>query len=144
MDFILYKEQISTLSYGKRLNNAIYVYLESLLFENNKLSLFVEQVKSKIEVSPEYNVIKFILSEFRISFLEYSDFFKEPHPQLKSSITINLATGKIRNYNYSKSDNPPILHRKETLLEHRHPSILKFKALTEAEENEGLCIKTQG
>ena len=138
MDFTLYKEKILILSYGKRLNNAFYVYLECLLSENNKLSSFVEQVKTKIEVPPEYNVIKFILSEFRISFLEYSDFFNKPHPQLKSSITINLATGKIRNYNYTKSDNPPILHRKETFLEPSHPSILKFKALTEAEEYEGL------
>ena len=120
MDFTLYKKQISALSFGKRLNNAIYVYLESLLSEINKLSLFVEQVRARVEVSPEYNVIKFILSELRISFLEYSDFFKEPHPQLKSSISVNLATGKIRNYNYSKSDNPPNLHRKETLLTPKH------------------------
>jgi DNA phosphorothioation-associated putative methyltransferase len=136
MNFILYKEQISALSFGKRLNNALYLHLGRLLSENNKLSVFVEDLRERAEVSPEYNVIKFILSEFRISFLEYSDFFKEPHPQLKSSITINLATGKIRNYNYLKSDNPPILHRKETLLEPSHPLITKFKA--EAEECEGL------
>ena len=137
MNFTLYKQQISALLFGKRLNNALYLHLESLL-SNNKLSVFVEEIRERVEVSPEYSVIKFILSEFRISFLEYPDFFKEPHPQLKSSITINLATGKIRNYNYSKSDNPPILHRKETLLEPNHPLIPKFKALTEAEECEGL------
>ena len=138
MNFTLYKEQISALLFGKRLNNALYLHLYSLLSENNMLSVFVEEIRERVEVSPEYSVIKFILSEFRISFLEYPDFFKEPHPQLKSSITINLATGKIRNYNYSKSDNPPILHRKETLLEPNHPLIPKFKALTEAEECEGL------
>lgn len=138
INFSTYKEFLSDLPFGKRLNNTIYIYLDSLALSIEAISYFVNQVKAKANISSEYNVIKFFLTEFKLSFLAYPQFFESPHPELQSSITINLATGKITKHDYRKSLNPPILHRKETLLEYDHPLIKTFETLTQAEEKEGL------
>ena len=45
-------------------------------------------------------------------------------------------------WDYSASDNPPILHRKETFLPADHPLREKFARLTEQEERHGLLDDT--
>ncbi|GKT09170.1 DNA phosphorothioation-associated putative methyltransferase [Desulforhabdus sp. TSK] len=129
---------VSELPFGKRINKSLYVFAESLPSRSEKLLGLVEQIKRQFEVGPEFNVIKFSLWEFRISFLSYPNFFEQPHPELQSSITINLATGRIRVHHYQYSDNPPILHRKEALLGCAHPYADEFKSLTDEEEAQGL------
>jgi DNA phosphorothioation-associated putative methyltransferase len=102
------------------------------------LYALVENTGKSANITDNFEVIKFSLSQFRISFLSYPDFFQNPHPVLQSSVTVDLATGKIKRYDYSLSVNPPILHRKETLLGPNHPLIPKFQTLSKAEEAEGL------
>ncbi|MFC1866812.1 DNA phosphorothioation-associated putative methyltransferase [Thermodesulfobacteriota bacterium] len=143
MDYVRYKKILSEFTTGKKLNDALYVYDHNLYSLSQELGNFVDNIKEKINLNTEYNVLKFTLSQFRISFLLYPTFFEMPHPRLQSSISVNLATGKTREYDYSRSDNPPILHRKETLLEPNHPQIPIFEALTEAEEAEGLYENTK-
>ena len=41
-------------------------------------------------------------------------------------------------YDYRKSDNPPVLHRKESFLAPTHPLFAKFQRLTQQEERHGL------
>jgi hypothetical protein len=74
----------------------------------------------------------------RSSFLSYPAFFGDPHPELSQSLTVRLATAKVWRHDYSKSHNPPILHRKETFLPPHHPSNEKFQSLTQSEEAAGL------
>jgi len=143
LNFKSYKNYLSKLSFGKRVNDSIYVYKESLNKETLDLSLFVELVIKQMNISNDFNVIKFFKSQFKISFLNYPDFIDIPHPVLQKSKTVNLSTGKINKFDYSKSKNPPILHRKETLLIPGHPLIRKFASLTKAEENEGLYKNTK-
>jgi len=143
MDYDLYRQNLSELNFGKKVNNNLYIHIESLSKHNHQLFNFVENIRNSVKDTQDFNVLKFAVSQFRISFLSYLSFFETPHPTLQFSSTINLATGKIRRFNYSKSDNPPILHRKETLLEPEHRLIPKFKALTEAEEAEGLYENTK-
>ncbi len=138
MKFEIYKNLIHDLPMGKRLPDALYVHARGLSEAAPELWRFVSDVALKADVSNEYNVFKLSLSQFRISFLFYPDFMENPHPVLRSSVIVNLATGKIRKFDYSGSDNPPILHRKETLLQPGHPLIPKFEALTRAEEKAGL------
>jgi len=143
MNYQVYKKKILDLPLGKRLKNAVYIFEDALSHCDQELFDFVKEIRQKTNIILEHKILKFNIFEFRISFLAYPNFFKLPHPVLQSSITVNLATGKIRRFNYSKSDNPPILHRKETLLEPEHRLIPKFKALTEAEEAEGLYENTK-
>jgi DNA phosphorothioation-associated putative methyltransferase len=83
------------------------------------------------------------LLEPKISLLCYPEFFESPHPELHHSITVDLVKGKARKHDYQDSVNPPILHRKETLLPPEHPLIGKFQRLTEAEEAEGLYTNSR-
>lgn len=59
-------------------------------------------------------ILKFAHSTPQISFLHYPTLYDECHPHLSESVTLNLNTGKITTCTY-KSDNPPILHRAETM-----------------------------
>jgi DNA phosphorothioation-associated putative methyltransferase len=138
-----YKRCVSELPFGKRVNRFLYVVGENLSFHSEELSGIVEKIKRQFKIGSEFNVIKFSPWDFRISFLSYPGFFDQPHPELQSSITISLATGQSRTHNYQCSDNPPILHRKETLLGSVHPLVDKFKALTAVEESEGLYNDTK-
>jgi DNA phosphorothioation-associated putative methyltransferase len=138
MDHQRFIKWIRELPFGKRLSSAVYVYAESLASDGCELHDFVEQIRGRLAIKPEFNLIKFYLSEFKLSFLSYPDFLHEPHPELKESLTVDLASGKVRRHDYSSSHNPPILHRKETMLEPDHPMKGTFLLLTEAEEAEGL------
>lgn len=134
---------VSALPFGKRVNKFIYVLAECLKSHSEELASFVEKIKFQFKIVSEYNVIKFSTEDFRISLLSYPEFFDHPHPALHSSVTINLATTRIKTHNYQDSDNPPILHRKEAFLNPVHPLINDYAALTRVEEAEGLYINTK-
>ena len=142
MVYSVYKKELSKLQFGKRVNNNLYVHIHSISTAAPQLYTLVENTGKSANITDNFEVIKFSLSQFRISFLSYPDFLENPHPVLQSSVTVDLATGKIKRYDYSVSVNPPILHRKETLLEPNHPLIPKFQTLTKAEEAEGLFENT--
>jgi hypothetical protein len=86
----------------------------------------------------QYNVVK--LSEINpsITFLDYRGFFEEAFPVLANHWTVYPEGGTFRHRNYETSLNPPILHRKELLLEKDHPQQNEFQALTAAAEQIGL------
>lgn len=133
-----YAQLVSELPFGKEIAHVVYVHAESLKNSQNELSAFVDRVRKQAAAGPDFNVIKFAPTAHRISFLAYPSFFDEPHPSLHASITVDFMTGKVRRHDYRNSDNPPILHRKETLLEDSHPLAALWRELTEAEEREGL------
>ena len=103
-----YKERVLSLSYGKKFNNVIYVHVDFLKSDDPILDSFITKIVQAAPISHNYNVTKFLLTEFRISFLHYPNFFKVPHPELKTAVTINLSTGKIRSFDYSSSENGSI------------------------------------
>lgn len=138
MDFLTYSQEIACLPYGKHLPTAVYLHIEGLLAQGNDLSRLVETLSRRLGAGETYHLVKFHLNEFKLSFLSYPDFFDDPHPLLSQSLTVHLATGKVRRHDYSKSHNPPILHRKETFLPPNHPSSETFRSLTQSEEAAGL------
>lgn len=138
MDFPTYLQAIERLQFGKRLPGSVYIHVEALSVLSNDLSRFVEELRSRLGAGEAFNLIKFHLGEFKLSFLSYPDFYDNPHPELCESLTAHLATGRVRRHDYSKSHNPPILHRKETFLAPDHPLADIYSALTQAEEAEGL------
>jgi DNA phosphorothioation-associated putative methyltransferase len=143
MTFTSLKNHIRYLPCGKKLNHSVYIIEESLQIVDKQIHKFVADLKTRIDAGAEYNVIKFFTNEFKISWLSYPDFFTDPHPSLKKSLTLNVATGKIRKFNYDKSLNPPILHRKEVFLHPGHPQIESFSELTKQEESYGLYENTR-
>ena len=76
--------------------------------------------------------------EFKISLLDYPGFYTDAFPSLSCSHSIDLRKLTIKKTQYKNSKNPPILHRKETLLDSNNPKIPEYRKLTEQAESEGL------
>ena len=76
------------------------------------------------------NVIKLHRPSGRVSHLVYPDFKADPHPALLRSIKLSLRTREFDCFDYARSTNPPILHRKETFLPTGHALVARFARLT--------------
>lgn len=131
-----YCAAVARLPFGKKLPEALYVYLIDGDLPEPLRSLVVS-LRQRLQLTDAFNVVKFS-TDFAVSFLEYRDFFKDPHPALAKAIRVNLAAGKVKELQYDIRVNPPILHRKETLLPLDHPDRPRFAQLTQQEEDAGL------
>jgi hypothetical protein len=138
-----YRLALDAFPFGKRLPGAVYLIdpgddarIPSLL------RITVAELRKRLDIGPEFNLLKFHTASPKISFLAYPDFEKDPHPALKESVLVDLVTGKTRRDDYRTRANPPILHRKETFLPPEHPLHAKFAKLTRQEETAGLLEDT--
>ena len=85
-----------------------------------------------------YNVLKFHESNQRLTFLSYPDFFEEAFPVLHSFLLVDMSAQVVRYRDLKDSPNPPLLHRKELMLDSNHPKAEEFSALTSLAEEIGL------
>ena len=122
---------------GKVVGGAVYAHKSAI---HALGAPFVEKSEiacSIVETSIEWNVIKFDHKDpSKLSLLLYEDFTKSEFPALLSSFQVDLANKKYQSRIHSKS-NPPILHRKELLLDPSNPKIEEFLALTRSLEEQG-------
>jgi hypothetical protein len=86
----------------------------------------------------EYNVARFETFTGRVALLNYPKFFEDAFPALLESWRVDLSSGQVSYRTYEDSFNPPVLHRKELLLQEGHPRRPEFAALTRAAEAIGL------
>jgi DNA phosphorothioation-associated putative methyltransferase len=144
MDFAEYKKLVGQLKVGKKLPDAIYLHESAMAVVPHDLHAYLFRTIEKIALtSTPWNIVKFFRKDFKISLLHYPSFFEDSYPALHTSYTIDLQKSTVRSSSYEKSENPPILHRKETFLESTHPSTLVFKEITEEGENAGLYENTR-
>ena len=78
----------------------------------------------------------------RVSFLEYIDFWIDPHPRLYKS-TLFYEDGTYKIIDYADSENPFILHRKELMIDRANPNWGPWATLTVMEKGEGLYDDTR-
>lgn len=123
---------------GKQTPAAIYVHESALDTLPPLLRLYEGCARRYIGRIEEANIIKLHTREPMVSYLSYPEFESDPHPALAESLTVHLQTFKLRERDYRSSENPPILHRKETFLTSDHPLHGKFSRLTRQEEAKGL------
>ena len=83
-------------------------------------------------------LVKFGTDKPQVSYLFYLNFDRDPHPKLQKSIVVNLETQQISERQYDNSENPPILHRKETFVTPDYPLYREFAQLTQEEVALGL------
>jgi len=83
-------------------------------------------------------VVKLHRFSGKVSYLAYPDFEADPHPALVRSVKLSLRTLELNCFDYSESENPPVLHRKEAFVGPDHPLREKFARLTRQEERHGL------
>ena len=71
-----------------------------------------------------------------------SRFDRDAHPALDGSLVVPLSTFHIKYRDYTDSDNPPILHRKEEFVSADYPLRSRFASLTRQEKAKRLYATT--
>lgn len=126
---------------GKLLPTALYVHVSALSSLAPLLQSYERRARSAIALFSA-NIVKFSTDKPKISYLFYPDFDSDPHPALRSSSVVDVQTLTVSYRDYQSSDNPPILHRKETFVTPDYPLYAQFAALTRQEEALGLLDKS--
>ena len=127
---------------GKITPTALYVHESAISELAPLLRAYEGCARSYVGMVEGANLVKLHRKEPKISYLSYPEFDKDPHPALTKSLTVNLQTFKIRQMRFTKSSNPPILHRKELFVPESHDAHKKFSRLTRSEERAGLYETT--
>jgi DNA phosphorothioation-associated putative methyltransferase len=137
-------------SIGKLLPAAFYIHhsainlLDPLLREYEVLAREIASSKQNTNFLKEKaTLIKYSFDRPTISYLYYPNFDREPHPELHGSTIVNLVNTEVSDRYYSESNNPPLLHRKETFVAPDYPNYEKFKHLTEMEAVLGLLADSR-
>lgn len=123
---------------GKQTPSALYVHKTALGQLPPVLQVYegcARTLSGRVEVA---NLIKLSVAEPQISYLSYPQFDRCAHPTLVSSVTVNLRRLAVDWRDYSGSDNPPLLHRKEEFVAEDYPRRASFAKLTAAEQRAGL------
>ncbi|HLY76003.1 MAG TPA: DNA phosphorothioation-associated putative methyltransferase [Planctomycetota bacterium] len=128
---------------GKLLPDDLYVHLSAVDRLDSVLRVYVGCARAVLGEVEDANIVKIHRHTGKVSYLAYPKFEKDPHPALAKAVKINLRTREVWVRDYSASDNPPILHRKETFVPPEHPLRPKFEELTRKEEAAGLLDTTQ-
>jgi DNA phosphorothioation-associated putative methyltransferase len=118
---------------GKKLPDSLYVHrtAESQLSPLLRLMILAaRQIVGEID----YDLVKIAYDGKKLSFLAYQDFENTPHPTLTYSLRVYLPKATYDLRNYTESQNPPILHRKETFLDSLHPRFAEYAQLSAREE----------
>lgn len=123
---------------GKRTHDAMYIHESALVNLSPILRIYEGCARSYIGNVEGANIIKLHRLKPKVSYLSYPDFDRKAHPGLRGALVVPLKSFDVKFYDYSKSDNPPILHRKEEFVPSTYPHKVKFEKLTKQEERWGL------
>jgi DNA phosphorothioation-associated putative methyltransferase len=129
---------------GKLLPDAFYIHILALHSLDPLLQEYEHRARSVTPKAQAATLVKFSTNKPKISYLFYPDFDTDPHPALQASIQVDLETLEVNYRDYSTSENPPILHRKETFVTPEYPLYEQFAALTRAQEAVGLLDNSRG
>ncbi len=144
LDFQQFKALVKQVKMGKHLPEAIYFHESTMGSLPRALQSVIYNVVEALKIEDsEWNLVKVYKRDFKLSFLHYPDFEHYAYPPLHQSITVDLQRLTHRKANYSKSENPPILHRKETFVSDSHPQADEYKAITTEGEAAGLFENTR-
>ena len=139
MDYPEYRELTKRIPIGKKLPDSIYLHESCFGQIPEKLAVLALETIDQYKIrDSSWNIIKFFTRDFKIAYLKYPGFEKDSYPQLKQSQLVDLQKQSLRKSDYSKSDNPPILHRKEIFVSKDYPLRKQFEDITAEGEAIGL------
>jgi DNA phosphorothioation-associated putative methyltransferase len=136
----LIHQQCKESAVGKKLPDSLYVHKSAEAQLPPLLRLMILAAR-QIVGDLDYDLIKIALDGKKLSFLRYPDFEHLPHPTLAYSVRVYLPTASYGIKNYGDSDNPPILHRKESFVDPLHPRYAEFVQLSAEEDQLGLLSR---
>ncbi|SKJ66904.1 DNA phosphorothioation-associated putative methyltransferase [Mycobacteroides abscessus subsp. massiliense] len=125
-------------SVGKQTPSALYVHRSALGHLPPVLRVYEACGRVLAGTVEHANLVKLSVREAQVSYLTYPEFDRDPHPTLRSAVTVNLRRLSVEWRDYSRSDNPPLLHRKEEFVAADHPKRELYERLTRAEVKAGL------
>lgn len=123
---------------GKLTPSSLYVHRSALPYLPTLLRLYEGCAQALVGTIANANIIKFSVASPQVSYLAYPRFDKDAHPTLSAAVTVNLAKLTVDFRDYSKSDSPPLLHRKEEFVAADHPRRELWERLTRSEVKAGL------
>lgn len=128
---------------GKLTPSALYVHHSALELLPPALRIYEGCARALVGEVEFTTVVKLHYEHPKVSYLEYPDFDRDPHPPLGRSLLVNLQSRHERLRDYRDSENPPILHRKEEFVAEDYPGRLKFARLTAKEAKAGLFLTSE-
>ncbi|WP_281222276.1 DNA phosphorothioation-associated putative methyltransferase [Photobacterium sanguinicancri] len=139
MDAKLFSQLTTQIKVGKQLPDALYLHKDALSAIPDALAAFIPAVAKALRLDDaDWNLVKIFKHDFRLSLLHYPDFYTDSYPALKQSLNVDLSKLSHKVTRYAESDNPPILHRKETMVLADNTYYQHFISLTQEGENAGL------
>ena len=129
---------------GKLTQAALYVHRTSLQELSAHLRVYEGCARVFIGDISHANIVKLNRRKPQVSYLSYPTFDADPHPPLHEGYTVHLRALTASFRSYADSSNPPILHRKETMVGPSYPNRQKFACLSEQEQRWGLLDSSSG
>lgn len=123
---------------GKVTPTALYVHRRALDRMPTVLRLYEHCASIAAGRPQEWTVAKLKHQGRAVSWLDYPDFDKDPHPHIQSSYMVDLQSLETSHMSYAKSKNRPLLHRKHEFLAPDDPDVPRYRRLTESELKAGL------
>lgn len=128
---------------GKKLPGALYIHIDALCALSIRLRLYEACARHLTGNLDRVTLVKFATDRPKISYLFYPNFDTDPHPALSSSIHVDVRSRQVSHRDYRTTENPPILHRKETFVTPEYPHYESFLHLTRQEEQLGLLADSR-
>ncbi len=134
------------MNFGKKVFDDVYFHRAGMeTIDHPEIKSVLEKYKNCLSEfkAIAFNVLKINLKTHRLSILDYADFEEDPFPTLLTSHSFENPNSSPIKRSFSSSLNPPILHRKELLVEHNHPQINRWIETTRLAESIGLFEESQ-
>ena len=125
-------------SVGKLLPDALYIHHTAVENLPPVLRVYEGCGRQLAGTVPGLTLIKLFRRRARVSYLAYEDFDRMAHPALRSTIVADLKRLDLHFRDYTRSANPPVLHRKELFVTDDYPERARFARLTARENKLGL------
>lgn len=123
---------------GKQTPTALYVHRSALAELPPILQVYEGCARVLSGTVDQANLIKLSVSHAQVSYLSYPRFDRDAHPTLSSAVTVNLRKLSVDWRDYRRSENPPLLHRKEEFIGQGDPRRELYSKLTRSELRTGL------
>ncbi|MDD9989846.1 MAG: DNA phosphorothioation-associated putative methyltransferase [Spirochaetaceae bacterium] len=123
---------------GKRLPEALYVHRTAVEHLPPLLRVYEGCGRQLAGEVDGFTLVKLFRRRPCVSYLAYEDFDRVAHPALLTAVVADLRRLHLHFRDYTRSSNPPVLHRKELFVGPDYPARDRFARLTAREETIGL------
>lgn len=125
---------------SKVVSRSTYLYVDVLPHLDDELAAQVQEAEqlAKVKRYDQFNLVRIDDTGQSIALLNYPEFAEDPFPSLRESWRVDLDCSIVSYRTYADSLNPPILHRKELLLQKDDPRRETYAELTRMAESIGL------